>query len=109
MHPPPAPTPTSPDSVLGDEKEGWREGLEASPELDSVNHDGGRPPDRPILHNTDWKLPLSARPPRVEAPTKNLSGSDARAKPPVQKPPSNESQLVFNVISSLVSRWWPIA
>ena len=51
-------------SLAGDEEEGCegQGSLEASLELDSVNHDGGRPPDRPILHK-DWEPALSARPP----------------------------------------------
>ena len=57
MHKPPRSVwwSSNPRIVLGDENE--KDGvegqcsLEASPELDSVNHDGGRPPDRPILHS----------------------------------------------------------
>ena len=64
QHPPPVGC-CSNRIVAGDDEEEGCEGqgsLEASLELDSVNHDGGRPPDRPILHK-DWEPALSARPP----------------------------------------------
>ena len=70
------------------------EGLEGSPpELDSVNHDSGRPPDRPILHN-DWKLALSARPPRVAS---YKESKWIRLRCQSSSKPSNDWQL-FNYL-----------